>query len=468
MPVSISSPVLIPISTLISAALGVLLLDLLDAKPRLLAWVSLASMAVAPALALIIIFSDQGGLIQGMLSGDGPGALWTLLFCGIGGAVILLEWQRIEAWEGESYALVLFAVSGALVVAQSTHMLPLTIGLATLYVSVDGLSHPETAWPDLLVHTVGLAFLAFGMALLYGSTSTLHLDRMADGLQHQLVSGGLNPLSILGSGLLIGGLIVPLGIQLLSKWSPETHRIAQRPEELVAILLPGAAVVALGRLAVIWPAHLDIILAIPGVWLAATGTIAALRARAIVAALHGIAIAQAGLVLTVPQGPMSAPAWGLMLYLFAGSSASLVGLWALATHIHFGAGQSKPGRSRPLSSVTGLGRQHPWIAAAMTLCLLNLAGAPPLAVGIGHWHLYYSIIENGHHWLIWFMIGNAAGMWLLVARWLAAIWRNPPQEPEKADADPEIVILVLVCVVGVLLSGFYAETILNWLIRLAT
>ncbi|MBN1583886.1 MAG: hypothetical protein JXA89_24475 [Anaerolineae bacterium] len=468
MPLSLSSPVLIPLTALVSAAIGVLLLDLLDARPRLLAWVSLTSLAVAPALALIVVFSEQGGLVEGMLTGDGTSTLWTIFFCGIGGVSILLEWQSMVAWrDGGHYALLLFAVSGTLVVAQSTHMLSLALGLATLYISLDGLSRLETAWPYLLVHNMGLASLAFGIALLYGATGTFHLDLMADVLHQQLAVGKSNPLGTLGLGFLVGGLIVPLVISLLSRWSPQTHQTTRRPEELYTILLPSTTITALGRLASIWPAHLDIILAILSLCMIGIGYITALRSRTIETTLHSIAIAQAGLVLIVLQDPISASTWGLVLYLFISSSASLTGLWALVAQINSNLGRTTTKTALSHNSIIGLGQRQPWLAAAATLCLLNLAGAPPLAGSVGQLHLYYNIVENGFPWQTWFIIGNAVGIWLLVARWVTAIWRNPTQQQERVDVNPEITILLLVSIAGVLLAGLYAEPVLNWLVRLA-
>jgi NADH-quinone oxidoreductase subunit N len=310
--------------------------------------------------------------------------------------------------------------------------------------------------------------LAFGIALLYGATGTFHLDLMADVLSRQLAVGGSNSFSTLGLGFLVGGLIIPLGISLLSGWPVKTRQTMRKSEELYDILLPGATITALGRLTSIWPSHLEIVLAILIVCLIGIGYIAALRSRAIETTLHGIAIAQTGLVLIVLQNSVSAPVWGLMLYLFISSSASLTGLWALVAQAHSDMEQNGTKRSLSLGHVIGLGQRRPWIAAAATLCLLNLAGAPPLAGSIGQWHLYDSVIENEFQWQVWFMIVNMVGIWLLTARWMTAIWKNPTQQQESGNANPEIVILALLTGAGILLMGLYADTVLNWLIQLAT
>jgi hypothetical protein len=49
---------------------------------------------------------------------------------------------------------------------------------------------------------------------------------------------------------------------------------------------------------------------------------------------------------------------------------------------------------------------------------------------------------------------------------MAAIWQNPVQKQERIGTRPEVAILSLVSVIGILLSGLYVEAVLDWLARL--
>jgi NADH-quinone oxidoreductase subunit N len=120
-----------------------------------------------------------------------------------------------------------------------------------------------------------------------------------------------------------------------------------------------------------------------------------------------------------------------------------------------------------LGSIAGLGRHHLWIAIAVTLGLLNLAGVPPLAGSIGQLALLRTAIENGPRWPIWPLMINTPGAWLLVGQWMAKIWQDSTQRQTQTTPNPAIAVLFLVSMAGLLITGLYAEAILNWLTSLA-
>jgi NADH-quinone oxidoreductase subunit N len=357
---------LVPLLTLIGAATGILLLDVWGAPWQFSAWVSLASLVVATALTLIVVASGQGGAIQGMLGGDGAAALFTLYFCGVGGTTALISLGSAGIRDGGGYALLLFAISGALVVAQSTHMLPLAIGLTILHVALSALIGPGAAWRFLIAQGAGLASLLLGISLLYGATGSLRMDTVSENLSRQANVGVTNPLAALGLGLTIGGLALPLGVMPFHTWLPAACRKA-RPlgRLLLSMALPGAAIAALSRLGGAWLGRSRDLVATMGVLSILLGHWTALRSPAIEDALTGIWIAQSGiLVLTALAG--STIGWTASLYILVSNGLNLACLWAVIVDV-----SREEEHPLSLAGIAGLGRDRPWIAGAVTFCLLN-------------------------------------------------------------------------------------------------
>jgi NADH-quinone oxidoreductase subunit N len=454
----LSGAILVPLLTLVGTAVGVLLCDLWGTTQRLSAWVSLTSLIVAPVLMLIVVVSGQGGTAQGMLIGDGIAALWALLFCAAGGIAILIEvghMQDAPSLGGGTYALVLFAVSSALIVAQSAHMLPLAIGLATLHVSLAALSGLRTAWQYLVVHSLGLACFLFGLALLYGATGSLQVDMVAEVLNRQASASPTNPLAMLGLGLVVGGLLLPLGIVPFHTWLPGLWQRSSLPGGcLMSHLLPGAALAALLRLGGVWSGRLTVLLAILGTLSVGLGYVYALRAGSIRGALAGIVIARSGTWLLSLLVLRSAN-WAILFYLLLSSSLNLFCLWAMV------ACASPEGKWTPVD-ITGLGSRHPGLALVATLCLLNIVGVPPLAGAVGQLYLYHVAIAAGYGWTIGLVVAGSLLAWLLAGRWMMAMWMHPAPDREPIRVAPEILLIAFGAAAGIVWAGLYARTALNW------
>jgi NADH-quinone oxidoreductase subunit N len=453
--------ILVPLLTLVGTAVGVLLCDLWGTTQRLSAWVSLTSLIVAPVLMLIVVVSGQGGTAQGMLIGDGMAALWALLFCAAGGIAILIGLGRMQdapSLGSGTYALVLFAVSSALIVAQSAHMLSLAIGLATLHVSLAALSGLRTAWRYLVVHGLGLACFLFGLALLYGATGSMQVDMVAEVLNRQTSASSTNPLAMLSLGLVAGGLLLPLGIVPFHTWLPGLCQRSSLPGGcLMSHLLPGAALAALLRLgchAASVTYNLTVLLAILGTLSVGLGYVYALRAGLIREALAGIVIARSGTWLLSLLVLRSAN-WAILFYLLLSSSLNLFCLWAVV------ACASPEGKWAPVD-ITGLGSRHPGLALVATLCLLNVVGVPPLAGAVGQLYLVHVAIAAGYGWMVGLTIAGSLLAWLLAGRWMMAMWMHPTPGREPIRVAPEILLVALGAAAGIVWAGLYARTILNW------
>jgi NADH:ubiquinone oxidoreductase subunit 2 (subunit N) len=86
---------------------------------------------------------------------------------------------------------------------------------------------------------------------------------------------------------------------------------------------------------------------------------------------------------------------------------------------------------------------------------------------IGSLYLFRTAVEHGPRWVIWLLMANALGAWLLVGRWLVRIWRESAPRETTYTVHPEMIVLFLISGSGVVLMGLSVEPILNWLTNLA-
>ena len=60
-----------------------------------------------------------------------------------------------------------------------------------------------------------------------------------------------------------------------------------------------------------------------------------------------------------------------------------------------------------MSSLRGLSRRHPGLAALLVLCMISLAGIPPLAGFLGKFMLFSAAAAQGHYMLVGLAVANA-------------------------------------------------------------
>lgn len=92
---------------------------------------------------------------------------------------------------------------------------------------------------------------------------------------------------------------------------------------------------------------------------------------------------------------MAANSYGLkgvlfyaMIYVFAN-----IGAFAVATVVELDTGKTG------IDAFAGLSKRSPMLAAIMTICMLSLAGIPPMAGFAGKFYLFAGAVQEGYLWL---------------------------------------------------------------------
>jgi NADH-quinone oxidoreductase subunit N len=119
-------------------------------------------------------------------------------------------------------------------------------------------------------------------------------------------------------------------------------------------------------------------------------------------------------------------------------------------------------RSDEIEDYNGLNRRSPFLAAAMLLFLLSLAGVPPLAGFIGKIYLFVAAIkEELYALLIVGLINIVISMYyyLVVVK---KMYINEPTDPSPIATSFPIKVAVYVGIAGTLILGIYPGPFIDW------
>ncbi|MGA7826441.1 MAG: NADH-quinone oxidoreductase subunit N [Geobacteraceae bacterium] len=392
---------------------------------------------------------------------------FTFLFCLTAALVLLLSHShnRRRGIHGEEYpATVLFAAFGMTVLAASTNLLTLFLGLEALSFAFYILTAIDRERPQsaeaglkyLLMGAAAAAFIAFGIALLYAGTGTLAI---AGAVSPFGPAGILNPLVVAGWGCLLMGLAFKVSLVPAHLWTPDVYQGAPAP--VTAFLSTGSKVSAFVALLLLVPAMGSgfSLLHGPVWWLCllsmVLGNLAALRQRNLKRMLAYSSIAQMGYValalVTGTVGGFRAVAFYLVVYTVTNLTA-------------FGAIAALTGECGmdEIADCRGIGRTHPIRGGMLAIALFSLAGIPPLAGFMGKFTIFAAALQGGEVSLAVVGIVMAAISVYYYLRVVAVLYsaEGDRQMVFPCLAAPEFLALV-VTTFFILLFGVFPGTLLE-------
>ncbi|MGH2513672.1 MAG: NADH-quinone oxidoreductase subunit N, partial [Candidatus Limnocylindrales bacterium] len=290
----------------------------------------------------------------------------------------------------EFAAVLLFALSGVMLISASGDLLILFLGLELMvlpgyllvaFAKRDALS-TEGAIKYFLLGSFSSAIFLFGLAFVWGLTGTTKIDGVATALT--AIGSGSTPL---GPGLAMGLAFMTTGVAFkiaavpFHYWTPDAYQGSPTPVTGYLSVVPKVGAFALIlRLFVgaLGPIHADwdIVIVLLAVATMTMGNLVALTQDSVKRMLAYSSIAHTGYML-VGLAAWSSPnsrIEGLEGLLYYGAAYASMNLGAFAV---VAAIQRRTGISSQLENFAGLGRRQPFLAVMMTLFLLSLVGIPP-------------------------------------------------------------------------------------------
>ena len=315
-----------------------------------------------------------------------------LIFIGIVALTLMFAPDYLVARRlplAEFTAVLLFALSGEMLIAASADLLVLFIGLELMvlpgyllagYHKTDGFS-TEGAIKYFLLGSFSSAIFLFGLAFVWGLTGTTRVAEIADHLAAMNSSGGLSAGLALGLAFLTTGVAFKMAAVPFHYWTPDAYQgsptpvtgyLSVGPKVGAFAIILRLFVEALGPLKLDW---LPVIVVLALLTMT-VGNLVALTQTNVKRMLGYSSIAHTGYILVGLAAYAAGRIEGLEGLLFYAAAYSVMNLGVFAV---IAALQKRPGVTSNLETFAGLVRREPLLAILMTLFLLALTGIPPTA-----------------------------------------------------------------------------------------
>ncbi|MCW2134133.1 NADH-quinone oxidoreductase subunit N [Arthrobacter sp. VKM Ac-2550] len=347
-------------------------------------------------------------------------AVATLLVLGVASGEIAASPR-----ESDTYALLLFAATGVMVLAGATDLLVLIAGFLLASIPLYGIvglaggwSGAEAALKTYLMGALSGILLMLGVTVLYA---------LAGGTDYALLGETLPdaPNAAVGAGVLgvLAGLLFKAGGVPFHFWVPDASQGTGGAAATFLTTVPKVgALVAVYRLVDTVSTGEDTLLFVAAILATASmflGNLAAYWQTDPRRLLGWSTVAQVGFLLVpVAAAGRSGLALPSLLFYLAAYAVTNVAAFAVTAALP---------QHRELVAYRGLVRARPGLALALLVALLGLVGTPPLAVFVGKLTTATAAWDGGHGWLALAVMLNSLLSLFYYLRWFAPVFAHPRQ-----------------------------------------
>jgi NADH-quinone oxidoreductase subunit N len=398
-----------PLAAAILVAVAVLLVDLAwPGRTAPVAAAALGGLAVVGVLT-IVTGGTTATAFGGAYTVDPLTTFLDVLFVAIVAMTIAFapDYLRPRGLPLAEYSIVLlFAMCGAMLIAASTDLLLLFLGLELMvlpgymlagYHKSDGYS-TEGAIKYFLLGSFSSAIFLFGLAFVWGLTGSTRVDEVAAALAG-IATGStvLSPGLAMGLAFMTTGVAFKIAAVPFHYWTPDAYQgsptpitgyLSVGPKVGAFALILRLFVETLGPLRAEW---LPVVVVLAAITMT-LGNLVALTQNNVKRMLAYSSIAHTGYMLLGLAAYAAGRTEGLEGLLFYGAAYSFMNLGAFAV---VAALQKRTGVTSNLETFAGLGRREPVLGILMTLFLLSLTGIPPTAGFFAKAYVILAAVQAG-------------------------------------------------------------------------
>ncbi|MFO0598671.1 MAG: NADH-quinone oxidoreductase subunit N [Myxococcaceae bacterium] len=443
-------------------------LGLEHGRKRWLGWLT--------AILLVGVFGasfvvDVNGVAFG---GAYVGSAWALIFkriallAGAVAAVGAIEHvdRHFAARQGEYYLLLLFSLLGMtllpgardlLVFVVAFELMGVPLAMLASYAKSDDLKgvHRHAAEAGLKLYLVSAASTAitlFGLSYVFGLTHSTRLEVIAQ--------QPLSPLLGLGMMLTVAGMAFKVGAVPFHMWVPDTYQGAPTPFVAFLSVAPKATGFAAltAMLLVAFKNDHEQVMTVVLLFVVASitiGNLMALPQKDVKRLLGYSGIAQVGYML-IGLTAGDAYGTGMLLFFVAGYVATNMGAFFVLEAI-------APNRTGlTLDDVKGLSRRSPWLAFALLLFLLSLAGIPFVVGFWGKMSVFMAAYQAGRGGLVLFgALMAIVSLWYYLQIARAAYMADPLPGASVVKTPAPLSLAIAVCLAFVVGMGAWPKPFLE-------
>jgi len=418
-------------------------------------------------------FNQPVTIFFGMFIVDRYALFFDIIFLIIAIVIILSSYSYMQKYvksEGEFYALLLFSVTGMMFMASTNELI-------TIYISLELTSIPlyvmaglirtsehsaEASVKYVLLGAMSSAILLYGFALLYGLTGTTDLAQIAASIGKGVQDG--NIMVLVAGGLVLAGFGFKISAVPFHMWAPDIYEGAPTPATaFFSVGSKAAGFAALIRVFMnggLWQVNLHsmvLIMAIVAVLTLILGNVVAAVQSNVKRMMAYSSIAQAGYILVgfiasfagKNSDGNSAVLFFILIYV-------LTNLGAFAGIIALG---NATGGER-IEDFRGLAKRAPLLSAGTALCLLSLAGIPPMAGFVSKVFIFTAAWSEGLGWLVIVALLASVVSLVYYGRIVKAMYFDAPVKEDRLTIPMGLGSSITLATAALIVLTFGASVIL--------
>ena len=382
------------------------------------------------------------------------------------------NFMRKQSHTAVYYSLILLSSIGMVLVAYSTDLVMLFVAWELMsiptYVLAGFLkkdpSSNEAALKYFLFGALASAIIIFGISIAYGLTGSTNIGEVIQGFS--TLDSQMIPLALLSIAMFIAGFGFKMGLVPFHMWLPDTYEGS--PPTITALLAAGTKKVGFAaalRIIVMGTVVLNLdwtfALGVIAVMTMTIGNIAAVMQKNLARMLAYSSIGHAGYILiglaVAPFSPMGIQ--GSLFHVLNHAvmkGAAFIAVAGIVTTLAI----------TNVDKLKGLARKMPITSLGLVVCLLALAGVPPLN---GFWSklvLFGAALDAGvvASWAPWLAVAGVLNSALSLAYygWLIRKMYFEGEQEKRVKEPKSIIAVMIFSIIFIVTIGVYPEPILQF------
>lgn len=367
----------------------------------------------------------------------------------------------------DHFALVLFAMVGALMLTAYRNMTTLFLGIEIMSIPLyvlaasrkEDVNSNEAGYKYLILGSFATGFLLFGIALIYGATGSF--DILTIRAKISAAQGALPMFFYVGVMMMLVAMSFKVAAAPFHFWTPDVYQGS--PTVMTAFMstiVKTAAFTAFIRLFLVgfgsinekWSVTMAAIIAlslvVSNITAATQGNVKRMLAYSSIS--HAAFMMMA--ILAVKPG-MSIPS---VLYYTLAYSLGSITAFAVLYNV------SKKG-GEGFNAFNGLSKRNPVLAICMTIAMLSLAGIPVTAGFFAKYYIFATIMTTSFKWLLVLAVLTSAVGVYYYFKVIIAMYFKPADTTDPVEISIPVMMIVIITALLTIALGLVPNYVIGML-----
>lgn len=368
----------------------------------------------------------------------------------------------------DHFALVLFALVGALMLTSFSNMTTLFLGVEILSIPMyvlaasrkRDLASNEAGFKYLIMGSFASGFLLFGIALIYGATGSFDLMAIRSYISQ---SGGDLPIFFYaGVIMILVAMCFKVSAAPFHFWAPDVYEGSPTViTALMSTIVKTAAfaafmhlfLVVFGKVSDSWSMVLAVIIALSLI----ISNVTAATQQSVKRMLAYSSISHAAFMLmAILANNRGFGSVNAILYYSLAYSVGSIAAFTVLYNV------SKTNDNVNIEAFNGLGKRHPLMAVCMVIAMLSLAGIPVTAGFFAKYFVFTTMIGTPYKWLIILAIlTSAVGVYYYFKVIIAMYFKKAEGQHEPIQIETSHVVLLVLTTLFTIALGLVPNYVIE-------